>query len=529
MIRNVLVMLLVCSSALGQEATPAVQMQRWVDGQTVAIGCIDVKRIDIAATVDKISKLIGPGMPQPVETKAAMITMQEGLLKAGADRVYLTYGSVELGGMPTVIVPLKDSQQAEQIAALVADGHSAPFKGNASPLGPNVKWKVVDGYVVIGSPTAIAAKETLKPAVRQQLVEALKEHNDAAIQLYLIPSNDVRRVLEETMPILPKELGGGSSKIITQGLQWAALMGDLPPKLSGILKVQASDAVQAQELVSLWKKMWAEFHKEVSQPGRENPAGKIIYEIMGSLEAKIVDRQIVLSATAEKLEPLTELLAKRMSANTGDVLNASNLRQMMIAMHNFHNDFSRLPNQAICDKEGKPLLSWRVALLPYVGQDNLYRLFKFNEPWDSEHNKKLIEKMPKIYQHPVAKNVPANHTLYQVFYSKKGAKPAAAFMENGRMTLGMLTVQDGTSNTMGITDAASKAVPWTKPEDLLYDGTVENLPKLASPRGDQWAHSCFCDGSVRRFKVTANPKLLWQLIGRNDGFNMDVSEVFGGK
>ena len=82
----------------------------------------------------------------------------------------------------------------------------------------------------------------------------------------------------------------------------------------------------------------------------------------------------------------------------------------------------------------------------------------------------------------------------------------------------------------GITeDAAATAVPWTKPADLLYDGTVENLPKLASPRGDQWAHVCFGDASVRRFKVTANPKLLWQLIGRNDGFNMDTAEVFGEK
>ncbi len=55
------------------------------------------------------------------------------------------------------------------------------------------------------------------------------------------------------------------------------------------------------------------------------------------------------------------------------------------------------PTAAILDKNGKPLLSWRVALLPYIEQDALYRQFKLDEPWDSEHNKKLIAQMPKIY------------------------------------------------------------------------------------------------------------------------------------
>jgi hypothetical protein len=87
--------------------------------------------------------------------------------------------------------------------------------------------------------------------------------------------------------------------------------------------------------------------------------------------------------------------------------------------------------------------------------------------------------MPDIFKHPTAKNVPADHTVYQVFYSKKATKPVQRFWKMAEMTLGMLTVQDGTSNTFVMTDAAAKAVPWTKPEDLLFDGTVENLPKLS--------------------------------------------------
>ena len=112
---------------------------------------------------------------------------------------------------------------------------------------------------------------------------------------------------------------------------------------------------------------------------------------------------------------------------------------------------------------------------------------------------------------------------------KKGAKPAAAIMETGKITLGMLTVQDGTSNTFMVTDAAAEAVPWTKPADLLYDGTVENLPKLVSPRGNEWAHVGFGDGHTRRFKPGGSPKLLWQMIGRNDGANFSPAELYGEK
>jgi len=500
--------ILVCSTVLGQDASREKHLQRWVDEQTIAVGSIDVRRIDMAAAMEKLTKLIGPGMPQPNETKTSMVAMRDGLLKADAEHLYLVYGNAELGGMPTVIVPLTDKNKAEEIAALVADGRSAPFKGNASPLGKTVNWKVVDEYVVIGTPAAITAKESLKPTTRQQLAAALQSKTRGAIQVYLIPSGDIRKVLSEMMPLLPKELGGGSSSVITQGLQWAAIGVDLPPSLSGTLRVQTSNGAQAQELVVLWKKMLEVIKAEASRPGREHPVGKKIQEFLSALEIKVEGGTIEIAATAEKLEPLTELLAKSMAANTGDVLNASNMRQMLIAMHNFHIDFNRLPNQAICDKDGKPLLSWRVAVLPYLGQDHLYKEFKQDEPWDSDHNKKLIEKMPKIFTHPVAKNVPANHTLYQVFYSKKGDKPAAAIMENTKITLGQLTVQDGTSNTFVLTDAATTAVPWTKPADLYYDGKVENLPKLASPRGDGWAHAAFGDASVRRFKVTANPKLL---------------------
>ena len=78
--------------------------------------------------------------------------------------------------------------------------------------------------------------------------------------------------------------------------------------------------------------------------------------------------------------------------------STKNLKKIVLALHEFADNHKHwLPPAAICNKKGKPLLSWRVAILPQLGYQNLYEQFKLDEPWDSEHNKKLLEKMPKVY------------------------------------------------------------------------------------------------------------------------------------
>src|SRR5439155_13938759 len=103
----------------------------------------------------------------------------------------------------------------------------------------------------------------------------------------------------------------------------------------------------------------------------------------------------------------------------------------------------------------------RVAILPYVEEHELYKQFKLDEPWDSEHNKKLLEKMPKVYA-PVGVKTRAPHTtFYQAFVG-----PGAAF-EDG-MKVKLTNFFDGTSNTLMVAEAA-EPVPWTKPDDLPFD------------------------------------------------------------
>ena len=74
----------------------------------------------------------------------------------------------------------------------------------------------------------------------------------------------------------------------------------------------------------------------------------------------------------------------------------NNLKQIGLAMHNYHDARGRLPAAYTVDKDGKPLLSWRVLILPYTEEAALYKEFHLDEPWDSEHNKNLIARMPAV-------------------------------------------------------------------------------------------------------------------------------------
>jgi hypothetical protein len=220
-------------------------------------------------------------------------------------------------------------------------------------------------------------------------------------------------------------------------------------------------------------------------------------ELTGALELKAA-RGTLDAVTMQAVKHLRRMAARNRSAN--------NLKQIGLAMHNYHDNVGRFPAAAVFDKDGKALLSWRVLILPYIEQDALYREFHLDEAWDSKHNKKLLKKIPPVYVHPLGK-AKAGETYYQAFVGK------GAFFE-GKRGLRIMDIIDGTSNTLLAVEAA-KAVPWSKPEDLPYDAK-KPLPKVGGvfPEGF-WG--LFCDGSVRFLPRSLKPKTLRALITRNGG------------
>ena len=87
------------------------------------------------------------------------------------------------------------------------------------------------------------------------------------------------------------------------------------------------------------------------------------------------------------------------------------LKELVLATHNYHDIARCFPAPAIRDERGKPLLSWRVHLLPVLGEESLYRQFHLDEPWDSEHNRKLIPSMPDVLRSPASQAAPGTTTF----------------------------------------------------------------------------------------------------------------------
>jgi hypothetical protein len=183
----------------------------------------------------------------------------------------------------------------------------------------------------------------------------------------------------------------------------------------------------------------------------------------------------------------------------------NNLKQMALAMHQYEADHNRLPPAALTSPDGKPLLSWRVALLPYLGEGFLYQQFNLNEPWDGPTNKPLLARMPKIYAAPGQQPDGSGLTHYQVFVG-----PGAVFDQGWVPQL--TRIPDGIANTLLIAEGQTP-VPWTKPADLDFDPNGP-LPRLGGLfRGV--SHAAYADGSVRALPDATPESTLRALITRN--------------
>ncbi len=200
---------------------------------------------------------------------------------------------------------------------------------------------------------------------------------------------------------------------------------------------------------------------------------------------------------------LPAVQAAREAARRAQCVN--NLKQIGLAMHNYLSVNNCFPPAAITDADGKPLLSWRVAILPFIEQQGLYEEFHLDEPWDSPHNQALIARMPRVYLCP-SDGLDTEHTTrYQVIVG-----PGTIF--DGDKGIRLDEVTDGTSNTLLVVEAKNP-VPWTKPDDIPVNG----LTAAVGSKHFGGYNALMADGSVRFFRMSINPNILQALATRNGG------------
>jgi hypothetical protein len=197
-----------------------------------------------------------------------------------------------------------------------------------------------------------------------------------------------------------------------------------------------------------------------------------------------------------------------------------NLKLIGMRLHGYHDVNNSFPAaNAYHTKDGKPGLSWRVALLPFLEEDNLFKQFRLDEPWDSPHNLALLPRMPKTYLHSSQSDPTTGMTHYQVFvgpgtvFEDMKDRNPFAFPGAPRRGIRITDITDGTSNTI-LVATAKTPVPWTKPDDMPFD---PNLP--LPPLNDRFRGSTvlLCDGSNVFLPKNVPQQTLRAMITRNDG------------
>ncbi len=221
----------------------------------------------------------------------------------------------------------------------------------------------------------------------------------------------------------------------------------------------------------------------------EKGSGNILISLVRAKPGEEKPSPAELAKLKPDIDRVKEAAARTVSVN--------NLKQIGLGFHNLHDTMNAFPAHAIYSKDGKtPLLSWRVAILPYIDHSDLYREFKLDEPWDSEHNKKLIEKMPRMYVTGGASKAKPGETHYQVVTG-----PGTLF--DGAKKPQIRDITDGTSNTVLAIEAKNPEI-WTKPADLTLPKDKDKLPAVGENFTNGF-NALMCDGSVRFVVRTVAP------------------------
>ncbi|MHB8969423.1 MAG: DUF1559 domain-containing protein [Pirellulaceae bacterium] len=479
-----------------------------VDDQTFLVGRLDVQKLPLdkvqtrlTAIVDKIS-----GDPSGVQNMTPIVShiqqVRTAFLEAGGQEVFvLVSTSYAPAPTPFFVVTCAEPGKLDAVQSFVKQ------LLDASPEKLAVR-KHGDRSLLIGQPRTLELLDSLKTEPRAEVTAAANAIAEAPIQLLITPSADQHRVLRETMPNFPQPWDKITGQVVSDGFQWGVLTLEATPTLKANLVIESKDPPSAEQLNTVV----ATSLDALAQLPIVQQAVPQAGQLLKLLTPTVQDKRLIVSVSEdnETLQAISQPLVAAITAarqNARQAQSINNLKQIGLAMHMYYDKHKRFPPAASYDAAGKPLLSWRVHILPFLDQQVLYNQFKLDEPWDSEHNKKLAETIPVQYLDPAA-NLQPGLTTYLV-------PTGEGTVFGGKESLRLADIFDGASNTIMVVNASpDRAVIWTKPEDLVVKEEAP-LTGLVSEARQQF-ETTFCDGSVRKLSNTIDPKVLWLLFQAYD-------------
>lgn len=192
----------------------------------------------------------------------------------------------------------------------------------------------------------------------------------------------------------------------------------------------------------------------------------------------------------------------------------NNLKQIGLALQNYHDVYKSFPPAYTVDDQGKRLHSWHTLILPYVESSSVYISIDFSKPWDDPANKQAYDAKIPTYKCPSCSHAD-NHTTYLAIVG-----PNNCFQ--GPQPTSMSDMRDGTSNTLTVMDADSaQHVHWMSPHDV--DETwLLNIANIKKFQHSGFVQGTLADGSVKTLQKNTKPETLRALMTINGG--EDVSQ-----
>ena len=501
----------------------------FIDDQTLAVARVDLAKLDLSALQKQI---VEPQMytdPQRTAVAAEFdkLRLIADQLRGSGGKVYLVVSLAPMPGIqsansmglsvPTMfaVIPGAKGAALETIDQFVKAHRDMVTGGSAPPVF--VAHQQLHGVTVVAAEAVLNQLKTTTAAARPEFEQALAAGADRPVCVAVVPPPIFARAAGEMFrdpaPGGDKPLG----PILTRGAQWLGV--GIEPnldKLNAIGVIQSVDAEAAKTLDETARKAIVALFVQSGFPPDKASTTAVNAVRFLQLLPEVKDNRLVLSLDGERTTMFSMLVQSAWKRSLGVSqrnLSMNNLKQLSLGMLNYEDKNKHLPDRAIRDKDGKPLLSSRVAILPEIEEEALYKEFHLDEPWDSEHNRKLIDRMPEGLKSPDTWNQHPGKTRYLVPVGEK-----LAFPPDRGVALKEFT--DGTSRTIMIVEAAPEsAVIWTKPDDIEID---QQNPARGLGTGDQLINAGFGDGHAEAISSTLKPATFWAMFTRNGGEKIEA-------
>ncbi len=494
---------------------------------------VDLTQVDPVAMAGEVASILdlSDNERQQVVGRAQIAkAMLDGVRTSGIRAICAVMGLADanLVGGPLVVVTVDDPKNLDSAEAmLLATLQMMDLSSDSPERTPHVE-RHPSGVLLVGTEVTLARYRSLTPAERPNLVKPLAEaaQDGAAVALVFNPGPDFRRVVRELWPPLPEllaEFKPLTGQFLADRLQYAVLAVYSPPQISIRCSTQMSDSDAAGVVAEMVRGAPRALDERAAQSNAP-PEARQLVALLGEVVTPTVegDRVTVRVASDDpRLSGLLTMLAASVDSARGTArrhVSMNNLKHLALAMHMYEDKNKHFPaSVAICDDDGKPLLSWRVAVLPYLGGDapELYKQFHLDEPWDSPHNRELVRQMPDAFADPGHRELAREgKTVYLV-----PVGPGTAF--DTAEGLSYRDIKDGMSKTIMIVEVApDRAVEWIRPADWEVD-MDKPLDGLDAPGRDKFV-AALCDGSVRMISTSIEPDVLRALLTRAGGETVEV-------